>query len=296
VVNIPVDLSLMALLKLSSNASVRFLHIPKCGGQTFNYVLARNYNRKRTFAFSGDEKGDLLRYQAYLAVAVQAQQPIQLFRGHAPLFTGIQEADDAIIITLFRDPISRAKSFCQHVYEGKSAHLVDRFPPDTFNLDAFLDSGVEELSNLQTKMLINTGSCHASTKIETMGETAAVKLAIGNLEKHVTIFGLVERYDESLIHFADHLGWALPVYARKNSKSQTQRLKFESRHLSKLEALNGADRLLYEQVKKLYEERYKLGPRQIRRLRLQQLINRRILPHWEAFRLKCILTMRSVKK
>ena len=57
--------------------------------------------------------------------------------GHAPITTCIKEADSATIITFLRDPVERVKSFCQHVYEGKSLHLKDSFPPELFNLMHF---------------------------------------------------------------------------------------------------------------------------------------------------------------
>ena len=125
---------------------VRFFHIPKTGGSTFADILKRQYIFYDWFRFSGDIQSDLKRY-------LKHNGHVRLFIGHAPLKTGIQIADYATMFTLLRDPVSRVKSFCQHVYEGKSKYLIDRFPPYSFDLDEFLDSGNHELSNLQAKLL-----------------------------------------------------------------------------------------------------------------------------------------------
>lgn len=271
---------------------LRFLHIPKCGGQTFNYVLSRQYDRKHTFAFSGDAKGDLARY----GQLDHLHGSFELFRGHAPIETEVAEANAAVTITMFRDPVSRVKSFCQHVSEGKSAHLFEQSFLDAFDLDAFLESGVEELSNLQTKMMINTGSCHGSELIDALGDTAAVDLAIRNLHERVVVFGLVERYDESLIHFAEFLGWSLPAYARKNTKSPTKRLSFDARHLEKIRELNRADIALYERVKSIYQDRYEMNPQKIKQLRRQQFLSNYILPRCETLRLWLIKAVRLMRK
>lgn len=196
--------------------------------------------------------------------------------------TGFLEVDDALTITMFRDPIRRVRSFCQHVSEGKSPHLVDRFPPWSFNLDDFLDSGLGELSNLQTKMMINTGSCEEATFMNQLGERRALDLAMKNLDERIAVFGLLERYDESLIQFADYLGWGLPVYAKRNVQNEKRLLVFEARHLQRIEALNAVDQVFYKHVCELYEERYALTPTQRKQLKKQQFLNKNVLPVLDA--------------
>ena len=235
---------------------VRFLHIPKCGGSTFSYILNREYRNGLRFAFSGNAEQDRERYEA---LRLNARDSCVLYRGHAPIETGIEAVDDALTITMFRDPVRRVKSFCQHVSEGKSPHLVGRFPPSSFNLDEFLESGLGELSNLQVKMMINCGSCEDSTRLNQLGGEV-VDVAIKHLHERVAIFGLLEKYDESLIQFADFLGWGLPVYAKRNVQDQKRLLVFEPRHIQQIEALNVADKALYEHASEVYQKRYSLSP------------------------------------
>jgi len=278
-------------MRSEKNETLRFLHIPKCGGSTFAFVLLRQYKGQRNFSFSGNFEADRARYSE---LKKQDPNPFSLFRGHAPIETAIEEANSGQIITLFRDPISRVKSFCQHVSEGKSPHLVERFPPFNFDLDAFLESGSEEISNLQTKMMINSSSCMDKRKIDTLGEVEAVELALRNLDERVAVFGLVEHYDESLIHMAEQLGWRLPLYAKKNVKSERKRLTFEARHLDKIRELNAIDLQLYAQVKKLFEERYQLTPKQEKQLKRQRFFNKWVMPAYESGRMKGLHIVRSL--
>jgi hypothetical protein len=276
----------------STHNPLRFLHLPKCGGSTFSYVLTREYKGLRAFEFAGDHVADRARFEE---LKKQDPTPVSLFRGHAPIETSIAEADSPQTITLFRDPVSRVKSFCQHVSEGKSPQLVEQFPPATFDLDVFLESGLGELSNLQTKMMINCASCVDDTQLNQLGLEQSVELALKNLDERIVIFGLVERYDESLIHFADYFGWGLPIYAKKNIKSEKRLLTFEVRHLDKIRDLNQADGLFYERVKALFALRYVLTETQKRKLQNQRMLNKYVMPCFEAVRMQLFACARFLR-
>src|SRR5271157_80678 len=127
---------------------LRFLHMPKTAGSTFTSCLEYQYSGKGHFIFTGDIKSDINRY---LNLSEPTRQNIKLFTGHAPILTGIADADSAKVITFLRDPINRVKSFIQHISEGKSPEYLT----GPFDLNRFLESGFSDLSNLQTKMLIN---------------------------------------------------------------------------------------------------------------------------------------------
>lgn len=222
--------------------SLRFMHIPKTAGSTFGGILQRQYRGKGYFSFSGDIGSDTERFKG---LSERARQAVELFTGHASLSTGIAEADRAVIITFLRDPIKRVKSFCQHVSEGKSPHLRKEFPPETFRLDAFLDGESAELSNLQTKMLINSGECDSPILLDTLSSSAARDLALANLCGKVASFGLTEFFDESLMVFGRALHWSMPFYARVNARDASRLIEFQKRHLDRIAELNSIDIEVY---------------------------------------------------
>lgn len=224
---------------------IRFLHIPKTAGSTFRLILRRQYLGKMRFEFSGGLNSDIKRFKE---LSANDKNNIVLFLGHAPFKTGISSADNATIITFLRDPINRVKSFCQHVAEGKSMHLIDDFPPETFNLDKFLDSGNAELSNLQTKMLINPAEA-GNQSLENLSSSEAKDAAIYSLLNDVSHFGLQEYFDESLIVFSTALNWKMPFYASLNKRNTSKLIHFDKHHLNRIAELNAIDIEVYNKAR-----------------------------------------------
>ena len=224
---------------------LRFLHIPKTAGTTLNGILDRQYRNQRRFVFNGNIASDIKRFET---LSEEDQNKVTLFSGHASIVTGIKQADNAVMITLLRDPIDRVKSFCQHVSEGKSPYLIRDSPPESFSLDKFLESGNSELSNLQTKMLVGRGSC-ILPPLECTSATETANLALYNLFNKIECFGLQEHFDESLLLLSSYFHWQTPIYVSKNKKNPRKLLQFQRRHLERIAALNAIDLGVYERAK-----------------------------------------------
>lgn len=227
---------------------IRFLHIPKTAGSTFTGILKRQYLGRKSFEFTGKGTSDIKNFEA---LSDNDKTQIELFFGHAPLVTGIDLADNARTLTFLRDPISRVKSFCQHVSEGKSPYLIKAFPPETFNLDVFLESGNGELSNLQTKFLVNLGG-FGSPFPDKMSASEAKDTALENLFNKILHFGLQEYFDESLIIFTKTLNWNMPFYISRNKKNPNKLIKFEKKHLLRIAELNAIDIEVYRLAKERF--------------------------------------------
>jgi len=232
---------------------VRFMHIPKTAGTTMNDVLLREYGRGRSFVISDDIPSNIARFHA---LPEKKRNTIRVFLGHARIVTGLPDADDARTITFLRDPVKRVKSFCQHVSEGKSPYLVEQFPPSTFDLGEFLASGNTELSNLQTKFLIENGTGMDSGAITEMSESQARGMALDNLTRKVSCFGLQEYFEESLILFSQELGWRrMPFFGFSNRSNTRKPLEFKRRHVERIVELNTVDIELYKAAKDVFLNR-----------------------------------------
>jgi len=242
--------------------NLRFVHIPKTAGTTFTQILNRQYGHNNRFQFTGDIKVDK---NNFCQLTSTQKNNISLFIGHAPIYTGIDFIDGIETVTLLRDPIERVKSFCQHAAEGKSEYINDLLAGTQFNLDNFLNRGILELNNLQTKMLVNTGKCAINFDLS---QEQALTTAIKNLTAKITAFGLVEYFDESLMLFKKTFNWQtphfnyfnLPSYQSVNIKDKTKLLQFEPHHIAKIKELNKLDIELYNQAKEIFFkrlERYK---------------------------------------
>jgi hypothetical protein len=238
----------MAMKKL------RFLHIPKTAGSSFVQCLRRIYGRGRHFfGFTGFLKEDLKRYSN-----LDSKSEIRLFAGHFNRIIGIKEIDELQTITFLREPVSRVKSFCQHVWEGKTPQLTKLFPPGRFNLDDFLDSEYFELENLQVRML--TGY---QAEITEHNSFQLVDEAVNILKNDITSFGLTEDFDTSLMMFRDIFKWPWPTYRKTNIKKKSKLITLRDEHIEKIRKLNHADIEFYKAASEIFRERTKNNKEQI---------------------------------
>ncbi len=232
---------------------IRFLHIPKTAGSTFDECLFLQYLRpyllRRLFVFKGKLAEDAQRIDA-MSPAVRGR--IAICTGHAPLVTDIEVVDAMPTVTLLRDPVERVRSFCQHVSEGKSPKLYDPAANGVFDLDLFLAVHRVQLNNFQTRMLLGRGSY----KLPHGDSDAIVAQGMNILESTLACFGITEDLDRSLLLFREVLGWQhWPVYRSRNVSNPQARIQFEARHVARIKELNRIDIALYELARELYDRR-----------------------------------------
>ncbi len=225
---------------------LRFLHIPKTAGASLTALLKRIYGGPACcFIFTGNFQADLRRYTEH-----PRKSEIRFVGGHAPFRTGIAEIDRLPAITLLRHPVERVKSYCQHVYEGKSPELSDRFPPERFCLDEFLASGEPQLDNLQVRML--TG--HYVGPIDASNQAVLVRRAIEVVEGELAGFGLTEQFDQSVLLWKLTFDWPPPTFLRLNSR-RGPAMRFTSEQVERIISLNRADLELYDAAAATFPER-----------------------------------------
>ena len=235
---------------------IRFIHIPKTAGSTFRLVFLNQYRNLPFFKFTGDEIRDKERFEA---LSDKRKNEINIFFGHSRLNSCVPEANDAKVILFLRDPISRVKSFCQHVSEGKSQYLLRDFPPSSFDLDQFLKSGNGELSNLQSRILINQND-FSSSFIDGLPHSEAKELAFEVLAEKIEALGLTEYFDESLINIAHNLHWKDHYYFNRNKKNKSKLLEFNESHLEQIQELNRLDIEVYNEARQKFFEHLKMIP------------------------------------
>ena len=228
---------------------IRFLHIPKTAGSTFDDCLFIEYLRayllRQRFTFTGDIVADQARYRN---LSPRIRQRIVICAGHAPRITGLSEIDSLPTVTLLRNPLERVKSFCRHVSEGKSP-LIHSDGHQCFDLDEFLASGRIQLNNFQSRMLLGeTGYALPPGSDEHLAQRA-VEL----LRSELSCFGITEELERSLLMFRQVLGWRkLPIYRSRNSSNPQAMVNFEQRHIERIISLNQVDIRMYELATKLF--------------------------------------------
>jgi hypothetical protein len=163
--------------------------------------------------------------------------------------------DGARTFTLLREPVQRVKSFCCHVAEGKSEDLLNVFPPETFELEEFLDSGYDELQDLQTKMLLGDGPYEHLRREQNEGEfRTAIAAAFDKLE----LVGVQERYEDTMIVATLVFGWpATNPRKRMNVRRVDNPVRFTDADIRKIAGLNRWDALAHRMAGERFAATYR---------------------------------------
>jgi hypothetical protein len=196
---------------------VIFLHIATTGGMALRSVLHRHFPSSEVLVLGDtDREPSHLRPQREATLAHFASLPestrrqVRLIEGHT--IFGLHELvpRPSTYITLLRDPVSLIIS--KFVAASRTAgRRVDReAAPGEMTLDAYVRSGIDlESDNSQTRAL----SGDTSTPFGECSD-AMLEVAKSNIRERVSVAGLTERFDETLILLRRTFGWSKLWYVR----------------------------------------------------------------------------------
>lgn len=234
--------------------ALRFLHVPKTAGTSVNVFLDRIYPVSVMWIFKdGIPLGENL--TRLRSLDPECRRSIKLFRGHAPFVTGEPDVDGAKTFTLLRDPVQRVMSYCCHVAEGKSPDLRHVYPPESFDLKQFLDSGDDELQDLQAKMLL--GNSRYENLLRRPSE-AAFREALASAFDRLELVGVQERYEDTMIVATLIFGWP-PTSPRKrlNARETGHPVEFTGEDVRRITAMNRWDALAHRMAGERFAETYR---------------------------------------
>ena len=246
---------------MADDKGLIFLHMPKAGGLTLQSIIDRQYPRRVIYKLYGPQS----MIDKFIKLPEQSRSQIRVLQGHVPFGLHKQMTVPVNYITMLRDPVERVISLYYWILETRADPLYQIVKG--MSLSNFADSGFAIASNYQTRLI--------SGLMNDSGE--ALEAAKYNLGVPDTIFGLTERFDESLILFKNHLGWKSVIYAKRNvTRSRPNRQEVAEEVIRKIENHNGLDIELYKFAKLRFEEIIsKQGPslpREVRKLqRLSQI-------------------------
>ncbi|SHJ50521.1 sulfotransferase family 2 domain-containing protein [Paramaledivibacter caminithermalis] len=187
--------------KKETNSVIIFLHIPKTGGFTLNSIIDKQY---RGFF---DIKGFFdYGWQIPLADYINSIgdiKKLEVLRGH--LFFGAHNhipQKNYNYITLLRAPVERVVSEYYFIRRWKNNRpLLQAVKKMTLHEFVTKKEYNGITSNRQTLMIA--------------GQYDLAK-AKYNLEKHFSIVGITERFDETLYVLEKKLGWKINKYKKEN--------------------------------------------------------------------------------
>jgi len=225
-----------------SSQSVLFLHIPKTGGTTLRSIISRQYAPATTYEIINPINEHVVGFREKSAAE---RLRYKMLHGH--MSYGLHEfmSNDYVYITMLRDPLRRAVSDYAFVSSNALHPLYENVKDMSFG--EYLTSGMTgQLENGQTRLI--AGDCApGDIGIPTLRPITDqdFERACINLERHFSVVGVLERFDESLVLMQQALGWKNPFYVRENVTGKGTKPHLSTKDLEIARTQNQYDMKLY---------------------------------------------------
>jgi Galactose-3-O-sulfotransferase len=235
--------------QIPKNATLIFIHIAKAGGSTLNKIARRQYRRGEFFSvYNWERQQELLRTMPSREV-----RSIRILFGHMEFGWHSLLPQKTVYSTMLREPVSRVISDYYYINQVKSNTLhavvhgsgmsVEEYLRKRLNLDA---------ANGQTFQL---AGAWAARKDARLNDDHLLKVAKRNLDNYFRVFGIQERFDESLLAMKRFFGWGRVYYFKVNVthlKGEVQTMP--DRALRAIREYNELDIELYDYARRRFDD------------------------------------------
>lgn len=189
-----------------------FIHIPKTAGTSLKHLLESNYAESERLAIYNRDRLD-----ERLAEALQDPK-IKCIYGHFPLRPVVVDSD-AVVVTLFREPIARTVSHYNHYKRGLNEEhrklMEGVHTPEDF-------TQLPQGNNRQTAFI----SGHLKNA-DFFADPDALDLAMRNLER-IDYAGFTEHFNASIALFKKVLGWKYAWSEHSNTGSRKNEAHYDT--------------------------------------------------------------------
>jgi len=235
-----------------------FIHIPKAAGTSLQEIVVRHYQGGRGFRFTGDTE----QWESFKRAAPEENGRYDVIHGHVHF--GVHEylPDPATYMTMLRDPIDRVVSHYHFVLSNPGHYLYPVIAGRGYTLhDYAVTRASHELDNDQVRWLC---TCHHFDVPVGQVSRQMLNEAKWNLENGIAVFGLMERFTDSLRCIQAAFGWAdvSPPERRNANKDRPALDQIPPDTLKAIRDVNRYDIELYEFALDLFDQQMtRLGVR-----------------------------------
>lgn len=184
-----------------------FVHIPKTAGSTIRSIISRQYGVDQTLYFEPDS--DTWEYRddpAGYLTREMAARPVKLITGHHRF--GVHEfvKRPCRYFSLVRDPIDRVLSDYFYAFSFPDHRHRDGIRDGSFSIRNFIHDSDARPAASHTYLL-------SGVMRHLEGPT---RMAIENINHSFAAIGTAEDFNASMLYIAKRMGWAPPIYLRRN--------------------------------------------------------------------------------
>lgn len=224
--------------------SVIFLHVPKTAGTTLNRLIEWEYPVRQMYSVDPV----LFKWSgAHLRKLPPSRlRGIRMFKGH--MLFGLHEIlpQPSTYITVLREPVDRVLSAYYFMRSYKLHPLYWKMRRENWSLDDFIHRS--QRTNVQSKII-------AGAEYEKPCTEEIAARALANIDKHFSVVGLSERFEESLALMKLRYGWKLSSYSSFNiTRSRPKKRDLPQATLDLIVQKNSFDVTLYDIAAKRFEE------------------------------------------
>lgn len=231
-----------------------FLHIPKAGGSTLHAIFDRYYRPWEIHHVGGGRTLETLRQ--FESLSQRQRDEISLLRGHVRFGVHEMFTEPSRYVTFLRDPVDRILSFYKYAKRSPTNHIhLDIVRHGMTLADVMAEGLTTELNNGQVRRLAGYDRFNEEYGFNQCPEDL-LDVAFGNIQRHFSLVGFIENFDESLLLLAGILGWSYPpYYSMKNvSKGNTPGAELDAKTLNLICDSNKLDLELYRIMKQRFLE------------------------------------------
>ncbi|WP_419788260.1 sulfotransferase family 2 domain-containing protein [Pseudodesulfovibrio sp.] len=186
-----------------------FLHIPKTAGTTLNSVFDDNLSQERILDLYTESQHRALSDITYEEIA-----RYRMVRGHV-FITDFEEILDGPVhfrlFTFLRDPVQRVISEFYFLKRWPKSHLYEYLNRNNVSLMEYVTSENRVLKHRGRNNMVNSLSGIRGGNME-----EGLELAWHHLRDRFEFFGILERFDESLLMLKRLMGLGSIFHEKKN--------------------------------------------------------------------------------
>lgn len=249
-----------------------FLHLPRTAGTTLNDVLRANFRPKEVLSLYRDSD-----FTRYASLEPGQLDGVRLIQGHALLasYDPPRLYDRPVrVFTFLRHPVDRLVSEYAFLKTWPRTTLYRFLNDNAVSFREYVTGMRRELKYRGKNPMTRLLSGRDFDLDAFPGE--ALDAAKRNLERGFGFFGLMERFDESLLLLGDYLGLQNVYYEKRNVLAEGGKAGITPADLEEAMARNTADMELFTFATELFEARVAaLGPSFAARVRRFRAVNTR---------------------